>query len=257
VYRPRVTSDQYTPQMVDYLATLSKKSPFTRVAVVYDQTHAGVIEQLPALKKDLAAKGFDVVASEAFSVGAASFDSQIAAISRSNAQAVLFQGYAPDAATYIKQSRADGFNGPFVSNVGFAAGDLTKAAVPAAAMQNVYDLGSPFPSDLISLKIDTAGATAFQSAYKAKYGEGPGFTSASAYDGVYILAKAIEKAGSVTDYTGIRAALDQLKVSDVTNLAEEITPQAGGDLFKDHQAYFKSVVHVWNGSAFVPTQLVG
>lgn len=258
VYRPRVTSAQYTPQQVQFLTELAKTTPITNVGIIYDQTHSGVVQQLPVIKQKLADGKFTISAEEAFNLSANSFDTQISTMIRNNTQAVFFQGYAPDAATFVKQSRAQGYKGPIITAVGFSPTDITNANVPNDAMADVYDIGAPFPQDLVSLKTDRADAAkAFADAYQAKFNAAPGFTSASAYNGVYILAKALEQSSSPTDYAGIRRSLDAMKISDVPNLAEAVVPQTDGEIFTAHQAYFRSAVHVWKDNAFQPTELIG
>ncbi|MCE3550879.1 ABC transporter substrate-binding protein [Pseudonocardia sp. RS11V-5] len=258
VYRPRVTSAQYTPQQVDFLDQLAKQSPITNVGIVYDQTHSGVVQQLPVIKQKLADGHYTVAAEQAFDLSASTFDTQIAAVLRGGAQAVFFQGYAPDAATFVKQSRAAGYTGPIITAVGFTSKDVQNANVPSAAMNGVYDIGAPFPKDLVALGSDKASAAkTFADAYQAKFNDEPGFTSASAYNGVYILAKALEQASSPKDYAGVKKALDGMKTTDVPNLAESIIPQTAGEIFTAHQAYFQSAVHVWKDNTFQATALVG
>jgi branched-chain amino acid transport system substrate-binding protein len=252
IYRPRITLSQYTNAVVSYLKA---KGTVKKLAILTDQQHSGFVQQTPALKAGLVAAGIDVVDTESYKFGDTNFSAQIAAMLRKSPDALHVRGYPADVTRVIKQAREAGFTGPIYLTSGVTMKEVTNAQ-SAAQMNNTFDLFAPLTSDLIEANINADKAKKFEDAYRAAYGSPTGATSASAYDGVYILARALAKAGSVDDVAAVRKALDSLTVSDVAQLVEPIKEQSGGLIFKDRQSYFKVVVRQWQNGAFHPGEFV-
>ena len=110
------------------------------------------------------------------------------------------------------------------------------------------------PSDQIKLKINAGPSQTFLDDYKAKYNSAPAGTSASAYDGLRILAAAIGKAGGPDDVGKVRAALDALTISDVGGLISSFKPQAGDRIFTKRQAYFAVAGREWKNGDWQATK---
>lgn len=252
IYRPRLTLSQYTGGTVDYL---KKASGVKRVAILTDNKHAGFVQQTPALKAAMEAAGLTVAGEEDYAFGATQFGPQVTALMRSNPDIINMRGYGSDVARAIKQARDLGYKGPILSNSGLTAKDVTDAQAEAA-MAGVSEVFGPQGTDLIEGNRNAAKAKAFEDNYKKAFGQASGTTSLSAYGGVYILVKAIEKAGTATDMAKVRAALDSLTLADVPELIEPIKPQAGGAIFRDRQAYFVLVVRQWKDGALRPVAFV-
>ena len=91
----------------------------------------------------------------------------------------------------------------------------------------------------------------FFDAYVKKFGErGFGPWAETGYDSIYLLAKAVEKAGTVDDIPKIIAALSSLTTDDVPEL---LAPYKPGKIFDaDRQAYPKIVVGQWKDGKMVP-----
>jgi ABC-type branched-subunit amino acid transport system substrate-binding protein len=120
----------------------------------------------------------------------------------------------------------------------------------------VIDIFAPLPSDQIKLNINPDPSKAFLADYKARYKSEPAGTSASAYDGVRILAAAIAKAGGPDDVAKVRAALDGLTIADVPDLVSSFKPQASDRIFTERQAYFTVTGRQWkNGDWQAATAL--
>lgn len=252
IYRPRVTLSQYTTGLSDYLGELGTVK---KIALITDQQHAGFVQQVEPLKKALAAKGISVTATESYTFGATSFGPQLTAMLRGGPDALNLRGYPADVTRIIKQARQQGFNGPIFTTSGITQKEVTDAQV-ANEMNGVTEVYAPLPSDLIEGERNAAQAKAFEDAYQKEFGAPSGGTSMSAYDGVYILAAALEKAGTVDDVAKVRTALDNLKIGDVKKLVEPLKAQAGGRIFKERQAYFVLVVREWKDGAFHPASFV-
>ena len=120
-----------------------------------------------------------------------------------NPDAILLIGPSEPAALIVKQARELGFKGKFI------LGDQAKLD----EMQKVVSLdkmeGTIAVTPLYHRPIKDAPA--FSAAYKKRFGEGEvsTFESASHYETVYLLAYAMEIAGTVSEVKKIRAALPQ------------------------------------------------
>lgn len=251
IYRPRITLSQYTSAVVSYLQSIGTVK---KLAILTDQQHSGFVQQTEPLKAGLTAAGINVVDTESYKFGDTNFTAQIAAMLRKSPDALHVRGYPADVTRVIKQAREAGFTGPIYLTSGVTMKEVTNAQ-SAAQMDNTFDLFAPLSTDLIEANVNATQAKKFEDAYQAAYNSGTGSTSASAYDGVYILAKALEKAGTVTDVGAVRKALDGLTLTDVPQLVEPIKDQ-NGLIFKDRQAYFKVVVREWKNGAFHPGSFV-
>lgn len=252
LYHPRVAVAQYTTSTVKYITGLGN---IKRVGILTDNKHSGFVQQTPVLEELLTKAGIEVVGKEDFSFGATQFGPQITALVRGNPDIINIRGYGGDVARAIKQARDLGYTGPIVSSSGTVSKDVVDAQAEAS-MAGVHDLFVPLANDLIEGDRNADKAKAFEEAYKATYNDASGATSLSAYGGVFVLARALEKAGTVTDILAIRKVLDDLKVSDVPEIIEPMIPQDDGRIFKNHQSYFALVVREWKDGRFVPVGFV-
>lgn len=251
IYHPRVAVAQYTDSTVAFIRQQDAK----RVGILTDNKHGGFVEQTPRLKQLYGDGGIEVVGEEEFSFGATQFGPQITALLRGEPDVLNIRGYGSDVARAIKQARELGYTGLIVSSSGIVAKDVIEAQADAA-MENTNDLFVPLANDLIEGGRNAEKAKAFEDAYQAKFGQPSGATSLSAYGGVYILARALEKVGAVDDIPAIRTALEEIKVEDVPEIIEPMIPQEDGRVFNAHQSYFALVVRKWQDGRFVPVGFV-
>lgn len=200
IYRPRFTLSSYTQGSANWL---KQQKGVKRIAMMTDNKHSGFVQQTPALKAGIEGAGMSVVAEEEYVFGATQFGSQISAIMRANPDLVSIRGYGADVARAIKQARDLGYKGPILVNSGLTAKDVSDAQ-GAPAMEGVVEIFGPLVTDLVQGNKNAEKAKAFEEAYTKKFGSASGATSLSAYGGVYILARAMEKAGTVTDIAKIR-----------------------------------------------------
>ena len=256
IYRPRVTQGQYVPAEVGELQSLISASASPHVGDVYDQGNAGTVQATPVLDA-LMKKGGYSVNNEPFTAGTPQFGSQISGIKNAGDKAVFFNGNSSDCAPFIKEARQQGYTGLIVSTA-LQAVDVKNTNVPLADMTDEYDVQAANPVDLQTAGQSVSTYTAFANAYQAAYKSPPGFTSASAFDGVYSLTDALQKAGSVTNYAAIHTALDTQTLADVPQLVEALIPQGPSNnlVYLDHQSYFKMAVHQWNGTAFALKKII-
>lgn len=245
VFRPRITLPQYTTASANWIIKHDKS-----VALLTDKQHSGEVAETPHLKQLLQQGGVKISSEQSYTLGDTNFGGQLAAIMRTNPDAIYIRGYPTEAALIIKQARDAGFDGTIYSNVGTTAEIVKDNNVPPADLKNVVDFYTLLPQDQLNLKIgDPSRTKDFISTFKSKYNKVPTDIAASAYDSVQILAAAIAKAGGADDVQKVIAAMTDLKVSDVPQLVQAYKPQAGGRIFKDHQAYFQVAARKWFGGS--------
>lgn len=252
IYRPRVTNAQYTDATVKYLVD---RGDIKSIATLTDKEHAGFVAETPRLASLLKDKGIATVAQESYTFGDTSFGSQLSAMLRKNPQLLNIRGYPGDVSRAIKQAREQGYKGPIITNSGTTAKEVEDAQA-ASAMTNVTDIFAPLPSDQIKLGINAKPSQTFLDDYKAKYNSEPAGTSASAYDGLRILAAAIAKAGGPDDVAKVRAALDGLTLADVPDLISSFKPQSGDRIFTKRQAYFSVAGREWKNGDWQATKAI-
>jgi branched-chain amino acid transport system substrate-binding protein len=193
-FRTIASDDAQARMEVDFaLDTLKLK----KIAVLHDKGDYG---------KGLAefAKGFleadpraEVVLYEGITPGAVDYSAVVQKIKRTNADAVIFGGYHPEAAKIVSQMRKKKMDTIFISDDGVKDDTFIKVAKKYA--EGVYATG---PKD-VSKNPMTIKA---KKEHQAAYGEDPGAFFDNAYAATLALLNAIQQAGS-TDYDAIVKAL--------------------------------------------------
>ena len=154
------------------------------------------------------------------------FSTQINALVNSGVKLVFIPFYAEEASTFLTQAR-----GKFADDVYFFGADgldgiLGKVEQDPTIANNVLML-TPFAAD------DPAeNVQAFVKAYQAAYNATPDQFAADAYDPVYVIKAAVEKAGT-TDGDAMAAAMASLEVAGVTGT---MTWNADGNTNKNASA---------------------
>jgi len=165
-------------------------------------------EKLPEYFAEVFANlGGNVVAVGEYTMGQQDFSAEVTNIKGLDPQpdVIMTSAYEPDFPAFIKQLRAAGIETPVLGSDGidspttFSLGDVSEGVVFSNA-------GFPSPGSALE---------AYEVAYEAKYGE-PNDTifSATGYDVIYVIAAAVEAAGS-TDGPAIRDAWDNLENVEV------------------------------------------
>ena len=178
---------------------------FKKIAVIYnnaDEYSTGIME---AFNEQVAANGGEIVANEAFVTDDVDFKTQLTSIKATDAEVIFVPAYYQDA-TYITQQAKDlGIELPFLGSDGWdgVLGTVTDASTVEGAV-----FLSPF------LATDPAVAD-FVAAYEAAYNATPDQFAADGYDTVYVIAAAMEKAGSIESADMI-AAMTEIEVAGLT-----------------------------------------
>lgn len=198
VFRINSPSSEYASTLINFLADVVK--PQT-VAIVYENTNFGTSTAKPA-KEMAEAKGWKVVAYEAYAKGAPDFKPLLTKLKTANPDVVIYVSYLLDATLLMRQAREIDFN-PKVY-IGAGAGFSTPEFVrdEGAGKDAEYTLSATLWTTDVSWK----GASEFTEKFKAKYGVEPAYHSAETHAALYLVKNVLERAKSL-DRMAVRDAL--------------------------------------------------
>ncbi len=199
----------------------------SKIAVIYDSSttySSGIYESFVA---EAANQPFEVVAAEAFTAdNATDFSVQLQKAKEAGAELVFLPIYYEAASAILTQADAMGFAPIFFGCDGLD-GLLTVEGFDTQLAEGVMLL-TPFAADAtddLTVK--------FVSTYQEKYGEVPNQFAADAYDAVYAIKAAVEKAGvtpsmSTSDIcNALKEAMTQITVDGLTGAG--MTWEASGE----------------------------
>ena len=167
------------------------------IAVLHDKGDYGKGLAEYARKFAAATKNVKVVLYEGITPGAVDYSAIVQKIKQSGAEAVIYGGYHPEAASIVSQMRKKGMKTIFISDDGVK--DITFIKVAGKNAEGVYATG---PKDTSKNPM----AIAANEAHKKTYGSDPGAFYLNAYAATQAILNAIQKAKS-TDYIKVSNAL--------------------------------------------------
>jgi branched-chain amino acid transport system substrate-binding protein len=209
-----------------------EKLKLKKIAILYVNNEMGV-NYKTFFEKRFSDLGGEIVISEKFEQGATDFKTQLTKIKSKNPEAIYLLGQKENGIV-LRQIKEMEIKALILSNVGVEDPEIIKLAKEAA--EGVIYNTPGFAENFQKTKD-------YKKNYQSRYHKESGIMAASAYDAVYIVAKAIEKAKV---YTGeeIKNSLKTIKnfqgITGLTNFDEN------GDVIKP--STFKTVK---NGQ-FVP-----
>lgn len=215
----------------DYLA---EKFAGKKVAAIYNSSDvysSGIFEKFSAQAQE---KGLEVVTAQAFTKDSAQdFTVQLQKIKESKADVVFLPIYYQEAALILTQADKMGLDVTWFGCDGLD-GVIQQLGDDASLAEGVMLL-TPFVADATDEKTQ-----AFTSAYKAAYNDlVPTQFAADAYDAMYIIKAAAEKAGITPDMSvsdiceAMKSAMTEIEVEGVTGT---ITWSADGEPTKTPNA---------------------
>jgi branched-chain amino acid transport system substrate-binding protein len=164
-----------------------------RVAVLVDQAQSYSTGLAADFRRELAARGGEVVTEQAYTGGDHDFTAQLTTIREASPQAVFVPGYYTDAGNILLQARQLGLQMPFLGGDGWESPQLAAIAGPAAE-------GSYFTAHF-SAEDPRPEVQAFLERYRAEYGELPDSTAALGYDAARLILEAMARAPSLDGRT--------------------------------------------------------
>ena len=164
----------------------------SKVGIIWrndDNYSTGLHDKFVAKAKEL---GLEVVEDQTFTNGATDFSVQVKKVKDAGADIVFMPIYYQPASLILQEAKKEGYAPTFFGCDGMD-GILTQDGFDASLAEGLYML-TPFAADSTDEK-----TAAFVKAYKDKYGEVPNQFAADAYDCVYAIAQACDKAGVTGD----------------------------------------------------------
>lgn len=190
----------------------------TKIAVIYDSSNAysaGIYEKF---KSEAAAKNLTLVSETAFTKDSnKDFTVQLQQAKSAGADLLFLPIYYNEASLILSQANKMGY-APKMFGVDGMDGILKVKNFDTKLAEGVVLL-TPFAADAKDELTQK-----FVSAYKTKFGDIPNQFGADAYDAIYIIKAAIEKAGVTPDQSvsdicnALKTAMTQIKVDGVTGL---------------------------------------
>jgi len=180
-----------------------------KVAIIYntsDDYSDGLHESFKEKAEEL---GMEVVAIKGYSKDATDFNAELTAIQAEDPDAIYVPDYYGTDALIATQARALGFYKPLLGCDGWDGVLDVLAEEKYSVVNNVYFTNHYFVGDT------DEKVKAFVANYEKKYGVKPNALAALAYDAAYILANAIEAAGS-TDWAAINEELAKTNYAGVS-----------------------------------------
>lgn len=174
-----------------------------KAAIMFNQSS----EYSVGLKDSFTAKfvenGGEVVREISYVDKQKDFDSEITKLEAADFDVLVLADYANPSAMILGKIRELGHDYPVVGPDGFETGDFNELAGGEENVYNVYFVNHFSPL------LDNQKVKDFVTAFESKHNEGVNTFGALAYDTVYMLKEAIEKADS-TDPKAVRDALKSI-----------------------------------------------
>ena len=238
-------NDDYADKFLSRYATdkLKKSKP----GLMLENTAWGQSNEA-GLTKWLGEKGIKPVGIEKFNWGDPDMSPQLLRLRSAGADYIVLVANAPEGAQVIKSQAKIGWDAPVVSHWGISGGRF-------AELTGDLSSGVAFLQTYSFFGNQNERGQAVLRALKAKYGvKGPEEViapvgTANAYDGMHLVALAIEQAGT-TDGTKIRDALENLKAEYkglIKTYKRPFTPEQHDALTDEDY-----IMVVWKGAQIVP-----
>lgn len=186
------------------MADFSAKNLHAKNAVVYIDNSSDYSKGLAkSFKTTFEGNGGKVVAEESYQTKDTDFKAVLTRIKTLNPEVIFVPGYYEEVGKIIKQAREMGIKAPMMGGDGWDAPELMQIA-------GAENLNNTFISNHYSSEDKDPKVTKFIENFKGKYGSVPDAMAVLGYDGMYMMADAIKRAGS-TDKEKIKDALANTK----------------------------------------------
>ena len=240
LFRTRPPADYTGAAAGVFVAQKGAKS----LAVIGSLDAAIYQQYLAAFETEFTKGGGKILAKETFALGDRDMTSQLTKIKGLNPDAIFTLGYVEQVAFVYRQSAELGLKMP---RYGFSGGNEAQFMKVATQeqMEGVWDLR---PTEL-TIEALWPTAKALVAAYEKKFNEYPTPNAPYAYDQIYVLKHALEKAGTVTDTKKVAAAIRELP--PVPEAVLKYAP-VGGRMFDENgQAYISNGAFQWKKDKWV------
>lgn len=189
------------------MANYAKDAGYTKIAVLYNNSDEYSTGMMQAFVDQVKANGGTIVASESFVTGDVDFTTQLTAIKATDAECIFVPAYYNDAAYATTQAAELGIKLPFLGGDGWD-GVIAQTVDPSVLEGAVFL--TPFFATDSDPKVQS-----FVKKYEEAYKATPDQFAADGYDSIYVIAAALEEAGS-TESADLIAAMTKIKVDGLT-----------------------------------------
>ncbi len=240
LFRTRPPADYTGSAAGRFVATKGHK----KLAVIGNLEVSFYVQYLDAFEREFVKSGGTIVTKESFALKDRDMTPQITKIRGLEPDAILVIGYVEPSAFVYRQSVELGLNVP---RYGFTSGSEEQFLRVATSeqMEGVWDLR---PTELTLSSASPAGVK-YNDNYKTAFGAAPAPSSPYAYDQVYVLRNALEKAGTVTDTKKVAAAIAQLPIP--AEAVMKYLPVNGKMFDENGQAYTTNGAFQWQNGKWV------
>ncbi|MCI8893409.1 MAG: ABC transporter substrate-binding protein [Lachnospiraceae bacterium] len=211
---------------------IAEKKLAAKVAIIYDSSDVYSSGIHDSFKREAETRGLEIVSDEAFTADSKTdFTTQLQKAKDGGAELVFLPFYYQEAALVLTQADAMGYD-PIFFGVDGMDGILGAKNFNTELAEGVMLL-TPFAADS-----QDEATKAFVEKYQAEYGEIPIQFAADAYDAIYIMKAAIEKAGATPDMSAsdicdaIKTAMTEISYNGLTGAGSEMTWDASGAVSK-------------------------
>jgi branched-chain amino acid transport system substrate-binding protein len=214
------------------------------VAVIGSLDVSFYTQYLEAFEREFAKSGGKIVAKETFGLKDRDMTPQLTKVKALNPDALLVLGYVEPAAFVYRQATELGMKIP---RYGFTSGSEEQFLKVASSeqMEGVWDLR---PTEL-TVEALAANAKTYVANYTKRFGAAPSPSSPYAYDQVYVLKQAVERAGSAEDPKKVMAEVR--KVTVPKEAVMKYLP-VGGTMFDGNgQAYTSNGAFQWQKGKWI------
>lgn len=224
--------------------TFVAKRGVKTIAVIGSLDVAIYQQYLDAFEREFTKGGGRIIAKESFGFGDRDMTPQLTKVRSLNPDAIFVMGYVEQCAFVYRQATELGLTMPRYGFTGGNEAQFLKVAT-SEQMEGVWDLR---PTELT---VEALGPTAvaFVKNYTAKFNEAPTPNAPYAYDQVYVLKHALEKAGSVDSTKKTIEAIRQLAPPD--EVVMKYVPINGRMFDENGQAYIGNGAFQWQKGKWV------
>lgn len=185
-----------------------------------------------AFKEQAAELGIEIVADEAYGDTDIDFKTQLTKIAQANPDVLLIPDYYQKVALFASQAKEVGITATLIGADGWDGVSATLDPSSIGVVEDTYFCNH------YSIMDESEKVQNFIKAYQEKYNEMPSAFAALGYDAAYILAEAIEKAGSTEN----QAIVDALAETNYDGVTGSMTFDENGDPVKS-----VSIIKIVNG----------
>lgn len=221
VFRDSIPETMAVPAAVE--AAVDKFDVET-VAVMYGDDDEYTKTGYEAMELAIDELDLDVLTTETFQKGQSDYKSILANIKDLDPDLILTSAFYNEGAVIMKQARSAGIDTPFVGGNGFNSPEVIEIAGDAS---DGLIVGTPYFAES-----DDEDVEEFVKDYTDEVGKAPDQFAAQAYDGLYIVAEALERAGDA-DRDTLRDALSETE--DFDGVLANISFDEDGDVVMEPQ----------------------